>query len=101
LSNLNDKASSSSSASVQAVDLEAAEEEQDYDIPPEIEEVLGLLLDGLRDKDTIVRWSSAKGVGRITERLPRELGDEVVQGVIDLFSFTESDGVRHFAWSAF
>jgi hypothetical protein len=101
LSNLNDKASSSSSADVQAVDLEAAEEEQDYDIPPEIEEVLGLLLDGLRDKDTIVRWSSAKGVGRITERLPRELGDEVVQGVIDLFSFTESDGVRHLAWPAF
>jgi HEAT repeat protein len=74
-----------------AADLE---EDEDYDIPPEMEEIIGLLLDGLRDKDTIVRWSSAKGIGRITERLPKELGDEVVQGVIDLFSFTESDGVH-------
>jgi len=41
-----------------------------------------------------VRWSSAKGIGRITERLPKNLGDDVVQGVVELFSFTESDGVR-------
>ena len=37
------------------------EEGEAYDVPEEIEEVIGLLLNGLRDRDTIVRWSAAKG----------------------------------------
>lgn len=37
------------------------EEDEDFDIPEEVEEILGVLLTGLKDKDTIVRWSSAKG----------------------------------------
>ena len=36
-------------------------QEDSYDVPEDIEEVLGLLLRGLRDKDTVVRWSAAKG----------------------------------------
>jgi len=36
-------------------------QEDSYDVPEEIEEVLGLLLRGLRDRDTVVRWSAAKG----------------------------------------
>lgn len=35
--------------------------EEGYDVPEEMEEVLGLLLNGLRDRDTVVRWSAAKG----------------------------------------
>ncbi|ELR13906.1 HEAT repeat domain containing protein [Acanthamoeba castellanii str. Neff] len=102
LSNLSDKPSGAGSAPANAPASAAdLEEDEDYDIPPEMEEIIGLLLDGLRDKDTIVRWSSAKGIGRITERLPKELGDEVVQGVIDLFSFTESDGAWHGGCLAF
>ncbi|KAG2186104.1 hypothetical protein INT43_002542 [Umbelopsis isabellina] len=63
------------------------EEEEDYDdIPEEIETVIDILLTGLRDKDTIVRWSAAKGVGRICQRLPREFADEVVGSLLDLFS---------------
>ena len=38
------------------------EEEEEFDIPEEVEEILGELLTGLKDKDTIVRWSSAKGL---------------------------------------
>ena len=37
------------------------QDDDHYDVPEEIEEVLGLLLTGLRDKDTVVRWSAAKG----------------------------------------
>ena len=39
----------------------ANDEDEGYDIPEETEQVMGLLLDGLKDKDTVVRWSAAKG----------------------------------------
>lgn len=36
-------------------------QEESYEVPEELEEVLGLLLAGLKDRDTVVRWSAAKG----------------------------------------
>jgi hypothetical protein len=36
-------------------------------------------------QDTVVRWSGAKGIGRVTGCLPAELGDEVVGSVLELF----------------
>ena len=45
--------------------------EEDVEVPEEVEEVIGRLLDALGDKDTVVRWSAAKGVSRITARLPK------------------------------
>ena len=53
------------------------------------------LLTSLRDKDTIVRWSAAKGIGRVTGRLPKELADEVVGSIMELFTITETDGAWH------
>ena len=50
---------------------------------------------GLRDRDTIVRWSAAKGIGRITSRLPKDLADDVVAAVFELFSESEGDGAWH------
>ncbi|XP_077590040.1 tubulin-specific chaperone D isoform X2 [Stigmatopora nigra] len=67
------------------------EAEEDYDIPEELETVIELLLVGLKDKETVVRWSAAKGVGRVTGRLPKELADEVVASVLDSFSFQSTD----------
>lgn len=74
----------------------------------QVEDVIQQLLDGLRDKDTVVRWSAAKGellwtsssmaaalspsglvlagVGRIVDRLPADMGDEVVASVLELFA---------------
>ncbi|XP_049600639.1 tubulin-specific chaperone D isoform X2 [Syngnathus scovelli] len=65
--------------------------EDHYDIPQELETVIEHLLAGLKDRETIVRWSAAKGVGRVTGRLPKELADEVVASVLDCFSFQETD----------
>jgi len=70
-------------------------EEQEYDIPESVEEVIEELLVGLKDKDTIVRWSAAKGVGRVTGRLPKELADEVVGSLIEMFSPRETDSAWH------
>ena len=62
------------------------DEDSDDDVAEEMEEVIEQLLIGLRDKDTVVRWSAAKGIGRITGRLPRDFADDVVGEVLNLFS---------------
>jgi hypothetical protein len=31
------------------------------DLPPIIEDIIDMLLTGLRDSDTVVRWAAAKG----------------------------------------
>ena len=58
-------------------------------MPEEVEDILELLLSGLRDGDTVVRWSAAKGVGRVAGRLPRELADEVLHSLLQLFRFVQ------------
>ncbi|NXM31164.1 TBCD protein, partial [Oxyruncus cristatus] len=78
-----------------------ADDDEEYDIPAEIESVVEQLLVGLKDKDTIVRWSAAKGIGRITGRLPKELADDVIGSLLDCFrfvlniSFQETDNAWH------
>ncbi|XP_056409176.1 tubulin-specific chaperone D isoform X2 [Hyla sarda] len=91
--NLLQTLSSSSPGSTAAASPSDAEEE--YDIPEEIENVIEQLLVGLKDKDTIVRWSAAKGIGRLTGRLPRELADDVVGSMLDCFSFQETNNAWH------
>jgi tubulin-specific chaperone D len=67
---------------------------EDVDVPDEIEEVIEQLLHGLRSASGDVRWLSAKGIGRVTNRLPKTLGDEVVGSVIEILSPLE----QHEAW---
>lgn len=37
-------------------------------------------------QDTVVRWSAAKGIGRITSRLTSALSEEILSSVLELFS---------------
>ena len=68
--------------------------DDDVEVPDEIEEVVEQLLFGLRSASGDVRWLSAKGIGRVTNRLPKEMGDEVVGSVIEILSPLE----QHEAW---
>lgn len=56
-------------------ETEKIDDDPEMDVPDELEDIVEALLCGLRDRDTVVRWSAAKGVGRITERLPHDLGE--------------------------
>ncbi|CAO3634880.1 unnamed protein product [Cunninghamella echinulata] len=64
---------------------EEEDEDDDDGISENLEVIIDILLTGLRDKDTIVRWSAAKGVGRITQRLPKELAEDVIGSLLELF----------------
>lgn len=66
-----------------------------FDAVEELEQIVDVLLTGLRDKDTVVRWSAAKGIGRLTGRLPFAYADDVVQSVLELFVATEGEGAWH------
>ncbi|RLN95357.1 hypothetical protein BBJ28_00014498 [Nothophytophthora sp. Chile5] len=71
------------------------EDDDAFEVVEELEQIVEVLLCGLRDKDTVVRWSAAKGIGRITGRLPYEFADDIVQSVLELFVATEDDGAWH------
>lgn len=62
------------------------DEEEDYDIPDQIETIIELLLAGLKDRDTVIRWSAAKGLGRITNRLPLNLAEDVIKFILELYA---------------
>lgn len=58
----------------------ASDEEEDEDeeeVPEEVEDVIDLLLNGISDKDSTVRWACAKGVARVVLRLPKDFADQV------------------------
>ena len=84
-------ATASASAGVEA-GLE--DEEDDAFVPIEVEYVIDSLLQGLQDRDTVVRWSGAKGLGRVGARLPKHLANEVVQAVMGLFTIEDSSTVN-------
>jgi hypothetical protein len=41
----------------------------------QLEFIIQYLLEALKDEDSAVRWTSAKGLGRITSRLSKEYAD--------------------------
>lgn len=74
---------------------EEKEEEDNFEVPKGIEKIIDILLKSIKSQNTIVRWSAAKGIGRITSRLPSSLGDQIVEQIIKQFNNFEGEG----AWT--
>ncbi|EDX03409.1 tubulin-specific chaperone D [Drosophila simulans] len=84
----------SASGGEPAVLESSMEEGEEIVVPDAIEEVIEELLQALRSGGNDIRWSAAKGLGRVTNRLPKELADEVIGSVIDILNPLEP----HEAW---
>jgi hypothetical protein len=75
--------------------LEEESAEEGIEVPEQMDSIIEQMLCGLQDSDTIVRWSAAKGIGRIAARLPRDLADDVIGGVLEMFADAERDSAWH------
>ncbi|RNF21800.1 putative tubulin folding cofactor D [Trypanosoma conorhini] len=73
----------------------ASEDEAVVENDEGLEESIGLMLVSLSHKDTVVRWSAAKGIGRICDRLPRAMAEDVIAAVLDVFANEHSDSSWH------
>lgn len=52
-------------------------------------------MDSLKDEDSVVRWTAAKGLGRITQRLTKDFADQIVEQLHDLFKESETESSWH------
>jgi Tubulin folding cofactor D C terminal len=66
-----------------------------FQLSPLLEDLVDALLTGLRDASTGARWACAKGIGRITARLPMEYADDVVEAVISFLGPFETETSWH------
>ena len=66
-----------------------------FPVPDPVEDAMGIVLQSLTDASTMVRWSAAKGVGRMTERLPAVCADDVLDYILELCRDPEKDSAWH------
>lgn len=64
-------------------------------VPDQVEDAMGIVLQSLTDPSTVVRWAAAKGVGRITERLPAICAHDVLDYILELCRDPEKDTAWH------
>lgn len=81
-------------AGVGEIEFEATDDDGIV-VPDAIEDVIEVLLQSLRSPSGAIRWSAAKGIGRVCGRLPRALGDEVIGSVIEILSPLEPNEAWH------
>jgi hypothetical protein len=72
-------------------------EEDHSNVSPIVESILDLLMAGLSDKELYVRWSSAKGLGRITNRLRKSYAAQLVSLLCDRISTVALLACDHYA----
>ncbi|XP_049849941.1 tubulin-specific chaperone D-like [Schistocerca gregaria] len=60
-----------------------------------LEAIVRLMLYGLRDRESVVRYSSAKGIARISSHLTRLLVDDVLDSLVALLDRRESSSTWH------
>ena len=66
-----------------------------FTVPDSVEDSVGFLLDCLGHSSTLVRWSSAKGIGRISERLPFLCVEDILDAVLERFDDYNDDRSWH------
>lgn len=97
IGNLSGYGSTASAIPGANVDASAAAEESESEVavPDELEDIVDQLLIALQDKDTVVRWSGAKGIGRVTMLLPHAFADDVIGAVLEVFGDPSDDCAWH------
>ena len=94
----------SASSATAGVDQQQQQQSQKVDddgtdyffyVPDRVETAMGYALASLTDSSTVVRWSAAKGVGRITNRLPAICAEDVIDATMALFTDVEKDNNWH------
>jgi hypothetical protein len=71
------------------------EERTLFYVPDVVEHGLGQLIPALGHCSTVVRWSAAKGIGRITQRLPAICAHDVIDAVMEYFEDIDNDQYWH------
>ncbi|GAK62322.1 TBCD protein [Moesziomyces antarcticus] len=69
----------------------AEEDDDESDVPEEIESFISVLIEALQHNDTVVRFSAAKGLARVCDRLPTSFLDQVVEAIVSLFQINIPD----------
>lgn len=69
--------------------------DEEFEVPEEVNTILGILFGGLRNSLTVVRWSAAKGVSRIVERLPYSFAKEAIDFTLNAFNEVDDYNFIH------
>jgi tubulin-specific chaperone D len=85
------------SSTTKAADVvnNGADDDDLFHVPNLVEDAMGRVLESLCHSSTIVRWSAAKGVGRMTERLPSFCAEDVLDALLECFECVEKDQSWH------
>ena len=77
-------------------EIKEEKDELDYEINFEyLESIIDFLINNLSDKEYIVRWSAAKGLGRLCERLTKSMVEEIFGNLFELLKDLENE----YAWN--